>query len=856
MDKNLTEEDLSHLFRKYYKYRAQWCTIGCRLGISQNDLDVIDQDNRGKSAKCFMEVLTLWLKAEGKKKESELDRAVKEVKKSTTHNSGVLLYLIVTIGIAVAIISISTIRPATVPESDTVNLTATVTQLKKGYKHQSAVEFKLLDHANDMPFINVTMKSNGFMTESVQLFHDIDKKYQNVMDTELRHNGPRVLITGSPGAGKTTLLRQLAKEWAEGRSLQSCQILFLVHLDNLSKKNKPQSLNDLLELTPHNDLKNIKKVSEEIRDNSGAGTCFLLDSYDGLSWKNDYVHSLFFGKSLHLSLCVLTSRTLKSDNDIDSVSQIHNVNIVGFNSSHLERYLHNLSNDRDVIKSILTLWENNESTKEMCVLPLHMVMLLYIANHGGNLSVQTRTQVYIAFMNVTLKHFADHHIDWNTVSLKQCIVNNDQSDELCVAFHHMAHVAYQMYVNKIDKFPEHPNVVRNINKLGFVNVAKIKSTDDQVKYTFFHPTFIEYYAAIHLLNLPTEQWFYLYVKFDSQHFHVIPSIWLFFFGLLGEHYGGSSTTVPQAMKLLNSYYSDQGETIPPMIRQPGCIYNILTYVREINWTKKNLNTLLESSGLLVNYSMCVEDISSESELSGLLYLLNHASINTFKFGPYYRNLLFQNRGASFDAHDFDPLIACFNTSGEMTTSLKLPKITHTHFDVWDSYEGLSILDCLLKAAVNLHTLHVGLEGLGFKDMHKAVMSIVKRSTKKLQVLSLNIELHCQQLPALVNNLNQLSSELKLIKLKVTLSQLCLKTTAPPLDKLMHPENIEKLELIISESISVQQVVNVRKLTGLKCFSVSLNRKSSSNDIDLLGQLSALKNLVFKTTNSEDQQLNS
>ena len=379
MDKNLTEEDLSHLFRKYFKYRAQWCTIGCRLGISQNDLDVIDQDNRGKSAKCFMEVLNLWLKAEGKKKKNELDRAVKEVKKSTTYNSDVQLYFF-TIGIAVAIIcttfsvafgqqiSISMIRPAIVP--DTVNLTATATQLKEGYKHLSAVEFKLLDNASDMPFINVTMKSNGFMTESVQLFHDIDKKYQNVMDTELRHNGPRVLITGSPGAGKTTLLRQLAKEWAEGRSLQSCQILFLVHLDHLSKKNKPQSLNDLLELTAHNDLKNIKKVSEEIRDNSGAGTCFLLDSYDGWSWKNDYVHSLFFGKSLHLSLCVLTSRPFKLDNGIGIVSHIHNVNIVGFNSSHLERYLHNLSNDRDVIKSILTLWETMKAPKK-CVCYLY-----------------------------------------------------------------------------------------------------------------------------------------------------------------------------------------------------------------------------------------------------------------------------------------------------------------------------------------------------------------------------------------------------------------------------------------------------------------------------------------------------
>ena len=245
MEKDLTEKDLSRLFKKYSHCRANWRTIGCRLGITLGELEAIDSDNRGQSGKCFMAVLDLWLKT-GNRRESELDQAVASEKALAQQNNA--LHVILIASFLVAIVSIGHCLYFNQENIKPLAITAAALTLKDHYKHRPVVEFKLLDY--DIPFLNVSLKKEGSLIESSQLFHDIDFNYSSIK----QRNGPRVLIAGHPGAGKTTLLRHLAKEWAKGSALQSCQILFLIQLDRLSKERKPQSLKDLLKLTPHNDL--------------------------------------------------------------------------------------------------------------------------------------------------------------------------------------------------------------------------------------------------------------------------------------------------------------------------------------------------------------------------------------------------------------------------------------------------------------------------------------------------------------------------------------------------------------------------------------------------------------------------
>ena len=58
----LTIRDLKTVKKAIWDARTKWMDIGLELDIIQPDLDEINSDNRGDTKKCFMEMLTRWLK--------------------------------------------------------------------------------------------------------------------------------------------------------------------------------------------------------------------------------------------------------------------------------------------------------------------------------------------------------------------------------------------------------------------------------------------------------------------------------------------------------------------------------------------------------------------------------------------------------------------------------------------------------------------------------------------------------------------------------------------------------------------------------------------------------------------------
>ena len=157
--------------------------------------------------------------------------------------------------------------------------------LKNEYMAQKfkIIKFNLPISGNsDLEYLSIVMK---------------DRDGREFGHSELVHNysgeSGRLIVTGLPGSGKTTLLRYLAKEWAKGRALKSCKILFLISLGSL--KGELNTLGDLLSKSGFGDLANLNDISENIYTINGAGACFLFDAYDELKGKYNLIDKIIEG---------------------------------------------------------------------------------------------------------------------------------------------------------------------------------------------------------------------------------------------------------------------------------------------------------------------------------------------------------------------------------------------------------------------------------------------------------------------------------------------------------------------------------------------------------------------------------
>ena len=418
--------------------------------------------------------------------------------------------------------------PALEYAHSTVVLDAAVT-LRNLYMEMTTLQFKY-KFPSDQEFLDILLKntsSNLIIQEKSAL--------------EFR----RLLITGQPGAGKTTYIRHLAKKWAKYKTLQFCEILFLINLSEVKQyKNGCFSLLDLiLSSTTKEDLKDIENIAKEITTKQGAGACFLIDAYD--EWtRNDFVHTLFFENHLSESHCFLTSRPYDFVND-KLPSFVKQVTITGFDINNLELNLDKHCDDSTARNAILKLWASNANFREMCTLPLHFAMIVDMGTKLENEPIiYKQSQLYTAFMNATLKHYNKNFLPkFNTIHLSHCIMNVTSTRDrmyICEAFRELHRVAFEMTLQNVSTFPdEFPEIREAINKFGFVSIEKeddLTGNQDHVRYTFSHPTFCEYFAALHLMTLPQEQQSELIAKFVHLEESDIDDefLWAVFFGLLDD----------------------------------------------------------------------------------------------------------------------------------------------------------------------------------------------------------------------------------------------------------------------------------------------------------------------------------
>ena len=148
-------------------------------------------------------------------------------------------------------------------------------------------------------------------------------------------------------------------------------------------------------------------------------------------------------------------------------------------------------------------------------------------------------------MNATIKHYHKLHPGWNSISLRQCIVSNSTFGDSgpCTAFKILHNVAFKMLFEGRNTFPENHNVNADIRNLGFVDIIKADNIIlDKVRYVFSYPTFLDFFAALHLTTLTQEKQNH-YIALYAGDTVCFNDVWYFFLGVLSD-FDHSSVSTP------------------------------------------------------------------------------------------------------------------------------------------------------------------------------------------------------------------------------------------------------------------------------------------------------------------------
>ena len=409
----------------------------------------------------------------------------------------------------------------------------------KRYSH------KLSEKYEKEPIIETTLflpkKLRGRKITYVDL--EMEEKGVSISLQELFYNiqtGMRILFLGRPGVGKTTVTRHITKMLLESGLFH---LVVKIHLSNV---NESGNLENLLSVEADESFtskpKKLQRISEFIQTTAGKGICFLLDGYDEYYPRSTYVNGLLTGNNLKKSVVILTSRPSAVDEIKDDFDR--KVEIIGFGNDSVQTYLRQLQLPDAKYQFINDYLSNHPNVRQLCYLPLHLSMLVYVAvltENDDALSLgDTETQLYSNFLCLTIRQYQEIRHEENVTSLTECFKDVHKKTDLCIIFRRIYQVSFEGLMPSARKnalkstsfvgLPDSSNIPAKLEQLSLFKVVPIddRSGVGLFKYYYSHPTFQEFFAAFHLTTLPKREQL-KYIRYYWMH-----EVYKFFLGLIGE----------------------------------------------------------------------------------------------------------------------------------------------------------------------------------------------------------------------------------------------------------------------------------------------------------------------------------
>ena len=375
------------------------------------------------------------------------------------------------------------------------------------------------------------------MLERNITFVDLEMKEDNndniTLDDLLRdiQDGMRILFTGRPGVGKSTVTRHLSKYI----HLEHFFLIIKLHLGELD--DPIHNLDALLKINGKSFYSDdIALISNFIQRTSGKGVCFLLDGFDEYipTHHGIYINGLVTGNELTKSVVIVTSRP-SAVKDMKFLFH-RKIEIIGFGEHGIDTYLRQLHLSDDQNTTIHQYLYNHPNIRQMCYLPLHLSMLVYVAIITTDSStlklVDTETQLYTNFLALSIKQYENVRHERAVESLKECFSDPGAQTDLCNILRSISKIAFDGLNNRTQMFTSLSLTgMSKIAEIEALSLFKVETSYDRdgvkfLKYSYSHPTFQEFLAAFHLTTLSKE------IQLNYISYWWMHEVYKYFFGLI------------------------------------------------------------------------------------------------------------------------------------------------------------------------------------------------------------------------------------------------------------------------------------------------------------------------------------
>ena len=353
----------------------------------------------------------------------------------------------------------------------------------------------------------------------------------------------KVLVEGDAGIGKTTLSISLSEDWAREKLFQEFELLLLLPLRH-KKVASAGSLPELLKLLhPSSDV--CKAVASYV-ENEEEKVLIIADGWDELSdsdqQEGSFLYELLF-ESFPLMSVVVTSRPSASAplHRLPCIDRF--VEISGFSKEDIKEYIKSeFTSDQEKTSRLLEQLEGNPLVESVCSIPLNCSIMCHLWRTLEEGLPSTMTQLYTKIiLNVILRNIQKKDAFKNVLSLSNF---NDLPNDLQESFRLLCRFAFQALKNNqivfsqeelVEFFPVGLALDEKILCFGLLQSAEtVLETGHGVSFHFIHLTFMEYLAALHLVEQTQSTQFQVFSKKDinspyaTSHFTIV---WRFFFGI-------------------------------------------------------------------------------------------------------------------------------------------------------------------------------------------------------------------------------------------------------------------------------------------------------------------------------------